>query len=88
MIENDISLNQSHYIEKILKKFDSFDVDPVKTPYDAGVHLVKIKDVPICQMEYPNIISSVMFLMIPTRLDIAHAQSRLSIYTHNLIDNH
>ena len=36
--QDDISLNQSHYIEKILRKFDSYDVDHIRTPYDASMH--------------------------------------------------
>ena len=34
----DFSLCQSHYIEKILKKFNHFDVTPVRTPYDPTIH--------------------------------------------------
>ena len=36
---NGFSLFQSHYIEKMLKKFDCFDVVPVRTPYDPSIHL-------------------------------------------------
>ena len=46
--KDDISLSQSHNIEKILRKFDSFDVDPVRTLYDASMHLVKNKGVFVC----------------------------------------
>ena len=35
------SLSQSHYIEKMLKKFKHFDVTPVRTPYDPSIHLKK-----------------------------------------------
>jgi len=39
------SLSQSHYIEKMLKKFNQFDVTPVRIPYDASIPLKKkIKD--------------------------------------------
>ena len=31
-IENGISLDQSHYIEKILKKYNYFDSNPAYTP--------------------------------------------------------
>ena len=81
--ENGLSLSQSHYIEKILKKFDSFYVSPVKTPYDVGKHLNKIKEVSISQPKYAKIIGSIMYLMNYTRLDIAYVVSRLSRYTHN-----
>ena len=78
-----ISLNQSHYIEKILKKFDQFDCVPVKTPYDSSIHLKKNKGDSISQEQYAKIIGSVMFLMNYTRPDIAYVVSRLSRYTHN-----
>ena len=32
------SLYQSHYIEKMSKKFNSFDVTVVRTPYDPSIH--------------------------------------------------
>ena len=79
--ENDLSLCQSHYVEKILKKFDSFDVSPIRTPHDASKH--KNKGDNVSQPEYTKIVRSVMFLMNYTRLDIAYVVSRLSRYTHN-----
>ena len=39
----DLSLGQSHYIEKMLKKFNCFDVTPVKTPYDPSIYLKRNK---------------------------------------------
>ncbi|KAA0059862.1 Retrovirus-related Pol polyprotein from transposon TNT 1-94 [Cucumis melo var. makuwa] len=52
--ENDLSLCQSHYVEKILKKFDSFDVSPIRTPHDASKH--KNKGDNVSQPEYTKII--------------------------------
>ena len=85
---NGICLNQSHYVEKLLKKFDSFNVDPVKTPYDPSFHLKKNNGNPVNQSEYARIIGSVMFLMNYTRPDIAYSVSRLSRYTHNPSSDH
>ncbi|KAL4032876.1 hypothetical protein IC575_005959 [Cucumis melo] len=78
-----LSLCQSHYVEKILKKFDSIDVSPVRTPFDASKHLKKNKGDSVSQPEYAKIIGSMMYLMNYTRLDIAYVVSRLSKYTHN-----
>ncbi|KAA0045096.1 ty1-copia retrotransposon protein [Cucumis melo var. makuwa] len=78
-----LSLCQSHYVEKILKKFDSFHVSPVRTPFDASKHLKKNKGDSVSQPEYAKIIGSVMYLMNYTKSDIAYAVSRLSRYTHN-----
>jgi len=44
------SLFQSHYIEKMLKKFNHFDVTLVRTPYDPSIHLKKIKDLECLKM--------------------------------------
>ncbi|CAH9139832.1 unnamed protein product [Cuscuta epithymum] len=81
--ENGFSMCQSHYIEKLLKKFNYFDVTPVRTPYDPSTSLKKNEGSSISQEEYAKILGSVMFLMNYTRPDIAYAVSRLSRYTHN-----
>ena len=41
--DNDFSLCQSHYIEKILKMFNYFDEMHVRTSYDSSIHLRKNK---------------------------------------------
>ncbi len=82
-IKEGFTLSQSHYVEKILKNFDSYDVTPVRTPYDASIHLKKNKGNSVSQTEYAKIIGSLMFLMNYTRPDIAYAVSRLSRYTHS-----
>ncbi|GJZ53319.1 retrovirus-related pol polyprotein from transposon TNT 1-94 [Tanacetum coccineum] len=41
--KNGYSLSQSHYIEKVLKRFNYFDAEPVKTPYDSSKCLKKNK---------------------------------------------
>ncbi|XP_070045426.1 uncharacterized protein [Nicotiana tomentosiformis] len=38
---NGFSLYQSHYIEKMLKRFNCFDVAPMRTPYDPSITLEK-----------------------------------------------
>jgi len=37
------SLYQSHYIEKILKKFNCFDATSMRTPYDPSIYCKKNK---------------------------------------------
>uniref|UniRef100_A0A7N2RBZ6 Reverse transcriptase Ty1/copia-type domain-containing protein n=1 Tax=Quercus lobata TaxID=97700 RepID=A0A7N2RBZ6_QUELO len=83
-----ITLSQSHYVEKVLKKFNHFDCDPVRTLYDPSIHLKKNRGFPVAQFEYAKITGSVMFLMNCTRPNIAYAVSRLSRYTHNLAYEH
>ena len=41
--EFSFSLNHDHQVEKILEKFNYFDVDPLKTPYDSNKNLKKNK---------------------------------------------
>ena len=41
--DDDFSLCQSHYIEKVLKKFNYFNVLLVRTPYNPSIHLKKNK---------------------------------------------
>ncbi|GAA0144133.1 hypothetical protein LIER_35876 [Lithospermum erythrorhizon] len=83
-----IFLSQSHYVEMVLKKFNSFDVALARTPYNPSLHLTKDLDESISQNEYAKIIGNVMILMNCTRHDIAYAISRLSRYTHNPSGSH
>ena len=41
---NGIFVDQSHYIEKILKKYNYFDCKPTSIPFDSNVHLFPTKD--------------------------------------------
>ncbi|GAA0173483.1 hypothetical protein LIER_27089 [Lithospermum erythrorhizon] len=84
-----------HYVKfllltykKVLKKFNSFDVVPARTPYDSSIDLTKNVSESVSQIEYAKIIGSEMFLMNCTRPDIAYAVSRLSRYTHNPNSSH
>ena len=86
--ENGFTLSQPHYVEKILKRFDNFDVNSVRTPYDSSIQLKKNFGIGVFQNEYAKIIGSLMFLMNYTRPDIAYDVSRISRYTHNLDRDH
>ncbi|XP_075101889.1 secreted RxLR effector protein 161-like [Nicotiana tabacum] len=86
--DNSLMLTQEHYVERILKKFDNFDVVPVSTPYDASSQLKKAKGDVVDQNKYARIIGSLMHLMNFTRPDIAYAVCRLSRYTQNLSQDH
>lgn len=61
--ENGFSLCQSHYIKRMLKKFNCFEVMSVITPYDSSICLKKNKDQSVSQTEYAKIIGSIMFFM-------------------------
>ncbi|KAJ0712899.1 putative RNA-directed DNA polymerase [Helianthus annuus] len=80
---NGISISQSHYIEKILKKFNFHDSSPVSTPMDPAFKLSPNEGVAVSQLEYSRAIGSLMYAMISTRPDIAYAVGKLSRYTSN-----
>jgi hypothetical protein len=81
--EHGISISQSHYIEKVLKRFNFQDCSPVSTPFDPSAKLVPNKGIAVNQLEYSKAIGSLMYAMISTRPDIAFAVGKLSRYTHN-----
>ena len=83
-MDNDcITLSQSHYVEKILEKFEYFDMSPMSTPFGSKVYLIKSCGDSAPQDKYAQIISSLMFLTNCTCPDIAYVVGRLSRYTHN-----
>ncbi|KAM1859022.1 hypothetical protein ACFX13_011388 [Malus domestica] len=81
-------LTQSHYAEKILRRFGQFDCKHAATPFDTGCKLEKNKGDAISQLEYSQVIGSLMYLMNSTRPDLAYAVSRLSRYTSNPAQEH
>ena len=81
--DNYIGLSQSHYIEKILKRFNSYDCCPVATPFEHSIKLEPHEGCPVKQHDYAKVIGSLMYAMTCTRPDIAYAVGRLSRYTSN-----
>ena len=71
-------LSQSHYIEKLLDKFDKDESNITRTPVDITLHLSKNIGHSISQLEYSRIIGSLMYVMNCTRPDIAYSVSKLS----------
>ena len=60
-IENGISLDQSHYIKKILKKYNYFESKPTCTVYDSSVKLFKNTGGSVNQFAYASIIGSLSY---------------------------
>ncbi|KAL0328125.1 UNVERIFIED_CONTAM: Retrovirus-related Pol polyprotein from transposon TNT 1-94 [Sesamum calycinum] len=83
-----LTLSQSHYVEKILRKFKAYDSPPANTLVDLDLHLVKNKGEPECQIEYSRIIGSLMYTMNCTRSDIAYTVNKLSRFTSNHSKDH
>ncbi|KAL6323772.1 hypothetical protein AAG906_002240 [Vitis piasezkii] len=60
---NGFKISQGLYVEKIIRKFEHFGCKPLK----------KNREHSVAQIEYAQIIGSLMYLMNCTRLDIAYA---------------
>ncbi|GJW13906.1 zinc finger, CCHC-type containing protein [Tanacetum coccineum] len=80
---NGIAIFQSHYIEKVLKKFNYFDCTPISTPMDTSEKLMPNNGQAVSQLEYSRVIGCLMYAMTCTRPDIAFAVGKLSRYTSN-----
>ena len=78
-----IALSQSHYIEKVLKRFNLIDCIPASTPMDPQRKLVPNDGRKIDQLQYAKVIGCLMYIMTCTRPDIAYAIGKLSRYTSN-----
>ena len=81
-------LSQSHYLDKILGKYNKDDSGIARTPMDISQHLSKNKGESVNQVEYARVIDSLMYLMSCTRPDIAYTVSTLSRFTSNPGENH
>ncbi|CAL0331319.1 unnamed protein product [Lupinus luteus] len=76
-----IFLDQSHYMEKIVKKYKYFDCKPASTPYDPSVKLFKNTSEGVRQFEYASIIGSLRYATDCTRSDIAYVVRLLCRFT-------
>ena len=72
------ALCQSHFIEKILLKFQYLRIKEVTTPYDSSVKLTENSRRAVAQLEYASAIGSLMYAMHGTRPDISFAVCKLS----------
>ncbi|CAM8923728.1 unnamed protein product [Rhodiola kirilowii] len=83
-----LALSQSHYVEKVLKKFNCLNCSPVSTPMDSNVKLLPNTGDAVSQLEYSQVIGCLMYAMTSTRPDIAYAVGKLSRYTSNPSTHH
>jgi hypothetical protein len=79
--DDGITLNQSHYAEKILSWFGFEECKISPTSYDASIKLCKFEGEGKYQLRYSQIIGSLMYLAGATRPDISYAMSKLSRVT-------
>ena len=83
-----VTLMQSHYVEKMLNRFEYSDCTSTPTPYDPSVLLRKNRKIAQDQLRYSQIIGSLMYLASATRPDISFAVSKLSRFISNPGDDH
>nr|GEW41834.1 zinc finger, CCHC-type [Tanacetum cinerariifolium] len=83
-----IAISHSHYIEKVLKKFNYFDYTPMSTHMDKIKKLTPNNGQAVSQLEYSRVISCLMYAITCTRHDIAFAVGKVSRYTSNLGTQH
>ncbi|GJR13264.1 zinc finger, CCHC-type containing protein [Tanacetum coccineum] len=80
---NGIEISHSHYIEKVLKKFNYFECTTVSTPIDTSEKLMPNNGQAISQLEYSRVIGCLIYAMTCIRHDIAFVVGKLSRYTSN-----
>nr|GEV36242.1 protein kinase-like domain-containing protein [Tanacetum cinerariifolium] len=76
-----IVITQSHYIEKILKKFNCEDCSPMSTPISLVEKLKPNTGKHVDPLEYSRAIGCLMYAMTSVRPNIAYAIGRLSRIT-------
>ena len=88
--ENSIEINQSLYIEKVLKRFNMTDCTPRKLPCDpnfANTTSIDSKPLPDAKL-YQEIVGSLIYVMTGTRPDISYVVSKLAQFMHNPTEYH
>nr|GEX67572.1 zinc finger, CCHC-type [Tanacetum cinerariifolium] len=78
-----IVITHSHYIDKILKKFNHEDYSPVSTPMDPVEKIKPNTGKLVDHLEYSRAIGRLMYDMISTRPDIAYKVGRLRLGSNN-----
>nr|GEW03568.1 zinc finger, CCHC-type [Tanacetum cinerariifolium] len=78
-----IVVTQSHYIKKILKKFNHEDCSSMSTPIGLVENIKLNTGKPVDQLEYSRAIGCLMYAMTSSRPDIAYEVDRLSRFTSN-----
>ncbi|GJW77568.1 zinc finger, CCHC-type containing protein, partial [Tanacetum coccineum] len=72
------AISQSHYIKKVLKKFNYFDCTPLSTPIDTSEKLMSNNGQAVSQLEYSRVIDCLMYAMTCTRPEIVFIVGKLS----------
>ncbi|PKA54637.1 Retrovirus-related Pol polyprotein from transposon TNT 1-94 [Apostasia shenzhenica] len=80
--DNDFSMNQSYYINKLLTKYNYIGIKEATTPYHSSMKLAKNEGKVVAQLEYTSAIGSLMYVLHCTRPDIAFIICKLARFTN------
>ena len=88
--DGSIKLHQDQYIQGLLKRHGMQDCNPVITPLDTSIKLVKTTDAEATAdpKEYQSIVGGLMFAAIVTRPDIMCAVGQLSQFNSDPSSKH
>lgn len=81
-------LSLSHYIESVIDKFKHLNIKECSTHLNTSSKLIKNYEREIAQLEYSNVIRSLMYAVQCTRPDITFAISKFSKCTNNPSNDH
>ncbi|GJR02083.1 zinc finger, CCHC-type containing protein [Tanacetum coccineum] len=79
---NGIAISQSHYIEKVLKKFNYFDCTPVSTRMDRSEKFMPNNGQVVSQLEYSRVVGCLIYVMTCIRPDMAFVVGKLILEGH------
>lgn len=83
-----ISMNQSSYLKKVLKKFNMTDCKPINTPMENGIDLRGGDPDDYCNAPYRELIGCLTYATIASRPDLAAATNYFSRFQSNFNDEH
>lgn len=69
-----LTIDQSHYIEKVLERFEMTDCHPMNTPIEQGLRLEKANPEEKASNPYRELLGSLMYVMLGSRPDICYAK--------------
>lgn len=81
--DDGIFIHQAAYTRRILERFQMEDSNAVMTPGDPNQILHKFDEAESSSFPYRELIGSLMYLVVATRPDIAHAVGIVSRYMEN-----
>lgn len=89
LYENVITVDQEHYVESLLKKFNLSHCKTAETPMEINLRLEKSKN-SCCEdkIPYRQLIGNLMYLAVLTRPDIAYSVCYLSQFSNSYDETH